>query len=667
MRPFQLALHATIVAAFPVLCLAQSADSARSEDVVVTATRFEQPERDTPIGVRVIDRDAIERSGVTTVADLLSLQPGFTVRNLDGGPDYQLDLGGFGINGDQNTLLLVDGQRISELDLSAPRLSTIPLSTIERIEIVQGSGGVLYGGGTTGGVVNIITRSPQAGDREATLKAGAGTYNTRDAEVGGSIASQQVGMNVNGSYYESDNYRDNNAIRQQSADATVRTMSKDYRVALKVATDDQDLRLPGPRTAQQLITDRRGTSTPDDSALQRANRAVLTAGTNIGPAELGLDLTYRDKTAKSNFVSQFFYLDAQTDVYQISPRMKLPHRLFGMDNALIAGVDWSDSDYHSTAAPSPDALNTPYSITDLEQRSLAGYLQYTAALTQSTLFNIGGRIQNTSTNTADAVALTAQSQTREVRAYDISLRQNFTPDLSAWAKLGQSFRFPTVDEDQNTAPFGSIQSLLEPQLSHDKQLGVEYQQERTRLRAMVFRSDVSNEIAFAPLFGFCCNSNLPPTRHEGFELEGSQRLTPWLQVSANYTYTNAEFEEGIFSGVNVAGNEIPLVPRHKANAGVLIEPMPHLWFRADVQYVGTQRFDNDQTNQAALMPAYTVVNLSSGYDIDSWRFELIVRNLFNKDYFTYAIVSSSNPASGNYNALPAAERWFFLSARYRFH
>jgi iron complex outermembrane receptor protein len=89
--------------------------------------------------------------------------------------------------------------------------------------------------------------------------------------------------------------------------------------------------------------------------------------------------------------------------------------------------------------------------------------------------------------------------------------------------------------------------------------------------------------------------------------------------------------------------------------------------RADVQYVGTQRFDNDQTNQAALMPAYTVVNLSSGYDIDSWRFELIVRNLFNKDYFTYAIVSSSTPASGNYNALPAAERSFFLSARYRFH
>ncbi|HYL19324.1 MAG TPA: TonB-dependent receptor, partial [Burkholderiales bacterium] len=662
MRPYQLALHAAIVAAFPGLCLAQSADSARSEDVVVTATRFEQPERDTPIGVRVIDREAIERSGVTTVADLLSLQPGFSVRNLDGGPDYQLDLGGFGITGDQNTLILVDGQRISELDLSAPRLSTIPLSSIERIEIIQGSGAVLYGGGTTGGVVNIITRSPQVGDREVTLKAGAGTYNTRDAEVGGSIASQQVGVNVNGSYYESDNYRDNNAIRQQSADATVRTMSKDYQLILKAATDDQDLRLPGPRTAQQLITDRRGTSTPDDSASQRGNRAGLTAGTNVGPAELALDLSYRDTTKKSNFVSEFFYLDAQTEVYQISPRLKLPHRLFGMDNALIAGVDWSDSNYHSTSAASPDTINLPFSITDLEQRTLAGYLQYTAALTRSTLLNVGGRIQNTATDTADAVALTAQSQTREVRAYDISLRQNFTPDLSVWAKLGQSFRFPTVDEDQDTFPPG----LLEPQLSHDKQLGIEYQKERTRLRAMVFRSDLTNEIAFAPLFTFCCNTNLPPTRHEGFELEGSQRLAPWLQVSANYTYTIAEFEEGVFSGVNVAGNEIPLVPRHKANAGVLIEPMPHLWFRADVQYVGTQRFDNDQTNQAPLMPAYTVVNLSSGYDIDSWRFELIVRNLFNKDYFTYAIVSSTNPASGNYNALPAAERSFFLAARYRF-
>jgi iron complex outermembrane receptor protein len=198
-------------------------------------------------------------------------------------------------------------------------------------------------------------------------------------------------------------------------------------------------------------------------------------------------------------------------------------------------------------------------------------------------------------------------------------------------------------------------------------VGLEFEAATTHARVMVFRSNVNNEIAFAPLFGFCCNTNLPPTRHQGVQLEAFQRIWSWLDVSANYTYTDAEFREGVFSGIDVAGNEVPLVAKHKANVSVMIKPTRELWVRGDFQYVGSQRFDNDQTNRAPLMPAYRVTNLSVGYDVGSWRFEAIVRNVFGEEYFTYGVVSLTNPASGEFEALPAPERSFFVSVRYRFH
>ena len=111
--------------------------------VIVTATRFEQRRDEFPIGVTVIDREAIERSTATTVIELLSHQAGIQVRDSTGGPDFQIDMRGFGQTGDLNTAVLIDGQRFNDIDTSPVKWSSIPLSAVERIEILPGSGAVL--------------------------------------------------------------------------------------------------------------------------------------------------------------------------------------------------------------------------------------------------------------------------------------------------------------------------------------------------------------------------------------------------------------------------------------------------------------------------------------------------------------------------------------------
>ena len=177
--------------------------------VIVTATRFRDPGDRFPIGVQVITAGDIRRSTAVTVPELLSAQAGIRTRDLSGSPNLQTDMRGFGISGDQNALVLLDGQRISEYEQTPVNWAALPLDAIERIEILRGSGAVLYGSGATVGTINIITKAPRPADRSAALYGGAGSYATYEARAGLNLGGEAAGLRANAAHYESDNYRDN--------------------------------------------------------------------------------------------------------------------------------------------------------------------------------------------------------------------------------------------------------------------------------------------------------------------------------------------------------------------------------------------------------------------------------------------------------------------------
>src|SRR5450759_954176 len=163
------------------ITLALATQAFAGEDaVVVTATRFPEKQLEHPVGVTVITREQIANSAAATLPDLLSRYAGINTRNNSGSPDVSIDMRGFGMSGDQNTLVLLDGQRLNDIELTTVRWSAIPLEAIERVEIQRGGGAVMYGGGATGGTINIITRSPIAGEKSATVSTSYGSYNTNE-------------------------------------------------------------------------------------------------------------------------------------------------------------------------------------------------------------------------------------------------------------------------------------------------------------------------------------------------------------------------------------------------------------------------------------------------------------------------------------------------------
>ena len=129
------------------------------DEVVVTATRSEQLGVVTPTSISVVTAEDIALTGASSLTEVLRSQAGIQINdNIGNGSRASVTMRGFGSNNVNNILIVVDGRKLNNPTLEAPLLSSVALKDVERIEILQGSGGVLFGDQAVGGVINIITR-----------------------------------------------------------------------------------------------------------------------------------------------------------------------------------------------------------------------------------------------------------------------------------------------------------------------------------------------------------------------------------------------------------------------------------------------------------------------------------------------------------------------------
>lgn len=655
------------------------------EEIVVTATRFKQRPQDLPIGVSIINAEQIKHSTASSLPELLQELAGIHIRNVDGSPDPEIDLRGFGKTGNQNTLILLDGQRLSEIELVGIRWSTIPLDSVERIEVLRSGGAVPYGGGATGGVINIVTRAAAPGRVTGSVGASIGSYNTVELRAVLNAASETLGLALTADSIESDNYRVNNKLRQKNLQGDLRTLFPGGKVMLKFGADDQTLGLPANRTEAQLQSDRRGTSTPRDFNTRQGGYVTFGTEYAVEFGELAADLSFRDnhRTALfDDYAIDFFdaksFIDTRSDVWSFAPRIKLPYyqslQGLGLRHELVVGLNFDRWNYRSRrftgAETSPGAASATTAQTDVlaTQENRALYLQHATTFNQGTVITLGARlhqVENVADDRLNPAAYARGQQSRSVRASEVGARHPLDSATTLYGKLGRSFRIATVDEiySQFGGPaFDAIITLLEPQTSREGELGIEYRQGPVRGRAAAYQIDLNNEIGFTAL-NFA-NINFPPTQRQGFELEGSWAATGALDLFGNYTYSDARFREGNIGGVNVAGKTIPLVPRHTATAGGSFRFAAKTRLAAAINYVGEQVLDNDQANSTTLrIPGYATADLKLTHESSGWLLGVAVNNLFDKKYFSYGI---RNFAGTSFSALPARERNLSFSAKYQF-
>jgi iron complex outermembrane recepter protein len=561
----------------------------------------------------VITAEDIAQSPAQTVQEIIAQTPGVQLTNLYGGVNgagTTVDLRGFGAFSSSNTLVLVNGRRLNDLDAQGVDLSTIPRDSIERIEITRGnSGAVLYGDNAVGGVINIVTKTGIGGPPVSIrAEAGVGSFNQSMASVSATTNSGPWSTAFYGVGIKSDGYRDNNALDQRSGGGDLRYTTPEFTAYLNLSGDNQHLQFPGPRTVDpsiglnQLVTDRQGTDTPFDFGnKQDANITTGFTRTLWNGADLIIDGGYRNKRTQADFLdgtdSFFFsFVDATLQTWSLTPRLSIRNSIFGLPSTILTGVDYYDYGYvqdHRNVAG-----GIPIHVYDLSQQTLGAYWQQTIGLLPTTDFSYGGRIQRTSVTATDqlnnapgcAAEFSCDTQaspldTSQVNhALHIGIEHRFNDTFAVFARAASAFRTPNIDERVGVGAFAAPVKTFDMkiQTSNDVEGGFRIKAGRFELQSSVYNMDLLNEIHFDPV-NFV-DTNLDPTRRYGSETSVSLRASDTVLLRGGFAYTRAVFREGPF-----AGNDIPLVSRVTANAGITWNIwQSYLVADATVRYWGTR-------------------------------------------------------------------------------
>jgi iron complex outermembrane receptor protein len=632
----------------------------------------------------VITAREIERSPGVTLQDVLAREPGIQVRSLTGhGAQTTVDMRGFGAAGTSNTLVLVNGRRLNDIDIAGVDYSAIPKEAIERIEITRGnSGAVLYGDGAVGGVINIVTKNAVDMPPSARVQASFGSFNYREGHASASGSANGFSASVHGNVIRSDGYRENNKLRQQNAMGDFRwAIDPNTSAYLNLSADDQHLGLPGGRRVtlltSELVTNRRGAATPFDFGEKRGVNAtagvthVLWQGT-----EVIVDGGVRNKNQRAGFFNAFgsdFDSAFKADLTSLSltPRLLSQHNLAGAPAKLIAGVDVYRSIYDTDRGR--HFGDPPIHRYDLKQTTAAVYFMETVNVRSDTDISFGARLQRNAISARDRFDPAApgaffSSAPVEGRPHDksevqyaahIGIEHRVTQHVAFFGRAARSFRVPNVDERVAMSPFGVPTSFdLKTQTSVDIEGGFRASAGRATLQTSVFLMELENELHFSP--ATFTNTNLDPTRRFGVETIFTWQASETLRFKAGLAYIEATFRAGPF-----AGNHVPLVSPWTGGVAVSWDIYKqYLVLDATARFFSGRRMDNDQPNFQPLIPGTTVVDLRIGGQIDRFFWSFSVQNVFNVLYFEYAIASAFT--FGTYNAYPLPGRTFLARAGVKF-
>jgi iron complex outermembrane receptor protein len=636
------ALAAVLSSLFTLPAFAQANHEQTLPPVTVIGSRFVSDPALHPIGATVVTADEIREAGIDNVNEAIRKLGGVYGRQgFSGTQDFSLDLRGFGATSDQNLVVMVDGIRLSENEQSPALLSSVPIEAVERIEIVRGGNSVLYGEGATGGTIRIITKRGLKNGTSGTVAAEAGSYGYRELRASVAKGWEGFSLDASASVRNADNYRDNNASRQKNFSGGLQWASDEGKVGLRVNVARQDARFPGALTLAQFEQNPRQTTSPNDFGTFDTNQYTFFAERRLGAFELAADLSHRDKKTTGVFGASVSRYD--THVNQFSPRIRHLSGSGQIRNELVAGFDFQWWARKSESS---------FSRADASQRSRAIYLRDEVRFGNARVA-AGARHEVFDKDFTDPLGFAAQAYAKNqgLNAWELQAAYSPAKDVDLFIKGGQSYRIANVDENAATPV---VNQTLEPQISHDLELGTTIGNAARKITVRAFRHRLSNEIFYNPML--FANVNLDPTERQGIEIEGSMRLASNFLLSANLQHVSAKFTDG-----PNAGREMVLVPRNTAFLRLNWLPSSAQSAMLGLQWADSQRYGGDFSNAcSARIPAFTTLDARYARRFGAWEFAVAGSNLTDRRYFTNAFGACQ---SGIY---PDAGRQLKVSARLDF-
>lgn len=659
----------------------------------------------------VVTSEQIQHSPAQNLPDILAQQTGVQVQHLlssTNGSRDAVDLRGFGAFAQSNVLILVNGRRYQDFDLQGFDFSSIPLDSIERIEITRGnSGAVLYGDGAIGGVINIVTKKKVGAGLAARAEGLAGSFGYYEGRASASAASGPWSVALFGDAINSNGYRVNSALRQRSIDANINYANGPLNAYLRIGGDRQSQGLPAglnnlPSSFPYTLDTPWQSNTPLDWGNKQGFNLTGGGTATLAPGvDLILDGGVRRKFQQSQFFNYFLcdpmtfacsytvngatsmnYVDTVMTTTSFTPRFDVSHSLFGAPGRLLAGVDVYNTQYNSDRPTAPGLM--PVHSYDIRQLTTGFYAMNTSTIRPDTDISFGGRLQRNAVKAQDVYSAVndpnagfypnnPQAPSLDTAEWQwaahVGVEHRLSQNLAVFARAARAFRLGNADERVGAGGpfvFTPPNFALKTQTSHDVEGGVRWNGGGLNVESSIYLMRLDNEIHFIPALGV--DTNLDPTQRWGWETTALYQFNGDVRLKGGLAYTRATFREGPF-----AGNDIPLVSRWSGNAGLTWDIVQKLLV-LDVtgRFFGERRMDNDQMNIQPLIPANATADVKLGGSYDRFFWSAAVLNVFDLHYYDYAIASGGiaagpffgglPPTIGLFSAFPLAGRTFMLRA-----
>ncbi len=638
--------------------------------ITVTYTRTDRDPDRIPADVTIIDRDRIERSGAESVPDLLREEAGINVTTFSGIDKFS-SVGMRGFARGLETLVMINGVALNTPTLGEIDWSIIPLSAVEKIEIVRGPGSVLYGDKAVAGVINVITRK-RLEKPFAEMTAGGGTESSFDSTLSAGYGNDWGRISLSGGYHYTDGYRENNYYDHNVWSVSAGLTPTDIvDVSLDMGYARDAWGYPGALFDKQRdVYGRKYSNTPQDSGNGENFYSLL--GVNLDLADYGrieLDYAYKNNNNWSEYrTTSGFINDIRNYLWEhdVSGKYILDVGTGSVDNRLTLGVDYKAISYR-TDFFTPDwwsmGLMIPSgSKVDAGRDVIAGYLYDELTLADRLIVSAGYRYEYIRTAfdsgewvggffpTKSAVSL---SEDFSENAFSAGLDFRYGDGSKVFFRFERGFRVPALDEIFQYAP--PTWTLTNTHLPTERvtsfEVGVNHEfSERISGRATLWWANLTDELYYNNLT--FVNDTYDRTVHRGLDVGIEAQPFDFLSCGLSYSYQDA-----FFDGPPYQGKTIPLIPKHTVSFSVGLD---YKGFSADLEgkYGSDRVRDGDLTNVFKRLPGYFVMNARLSYTYRQFEFYAGVRNLtdvYGADFGGYRV----GDARGFYYDYPNPGRSFY--------
>ena len=603
-------------------------ETPRLDDVVVTASGFEQQISSAPASISVISREELERGHYQNVTDALRDVPGVIVTG-GGAGDRGNDISIRGMPS-QYTLILVDGRPQSSRE-SRPNGSAgfeqdwlPPLQAIERIEVVRGPMSTLYGSDAIGGVINVITR--KVADEwhgnvqlDTVLQENSNSGDSRQANfyLSGPLVGDRLGLQVYGRASERDEDDILNGYEEKSLQSLTARLNfaandnHDFTAEAGVTEQDRYSRVGRSGAAEGC----RGGCT--DSIGEYTNTHV--AVTHSGRFDWGTSETFVQRERSDNKSRDIEITNTTAKTSAVIP--------LGM-HLVTVGASYEEESLNDTTT------NRISDRTEIENSQRALFVEDEWMLTDTWALTGGLRVDDDD-NFGSHVS---------PRLYSV---WNATPDWTLKGGVSTGYRSPSLREI--TPDWGQVSRGgniygnpdLKPETSLNKEIALLYANDAGLSGSLtLFHNDFEDKITrIACPVDICTDGpndfgsdptyrvNVDEAITQGVEASLAAPLTDAVSLTASYTFTDSEQKSGQY-----AGEPLTQLPRHQVSATLDWQVNSRLSQWTKVSYRGEESQPTTGPSQSSIVaPSYTFVDAGMGYKLnDSTTVNAGIYNLFDE-------------------------------------